>query len=126
MDLFGGTAESTFAGEVITAGEFTGAYVAKWLGLAEALTVPGHRVADLLGDVVAAVIAHAGHRCHLPAIYPADLTLALTMQAARLYERSRTPSGIADFGEVGIVRLSRFDADVETLLGPYLKLDGFC
>lgn len=48
------------------------------------------------------------------------IQLGLFMQAHRLLKRPSTPDGVAGFGpDLGIVRLSRFDPDIDLILGPY-------
>lgn len=53
------------------------------------------------------------------ALWGADAQLAVIMQAARLYKRRRSPEGVAGFGEMGVVRISRIDPDVAELLAAY-------
>ena len=46
--------------------------------------------------------------------------LGLFMQAHRLLKRPSTPDGVAGFGpDLGIVRISRFDPDIQLILGAY-------
>lgn len=47
------------------------------------------------------------------------ILLAIKMQAARFLRRQGTPEGIAQFGDVGVLRVSAFDADVKLLLMRY-------
>lgn len=44
---------------------------------------------------------------------------ACLVQASRLLKRRDSPEGVAGFGEFGVVRVTRVDADVEALLMPY-------
>jgi len=48
---------------------------------------------------------------------------ATILQAARLFTRLDSPLGVAGFGEMGAMRVSRFvDPDVETLLRPFRRI----
>jgi hypothetical protein len=42
--------------------------------------------------------------------------------AIRQFKRYDSPLGIAGFGDIGVVRVSRVDPDIESLLGPYRKI----
>jgi hypothetical protein len=54
---------------------------------------------------------------------PAAVTRAAVLQASRLFTRSDSPLGVAGFGEMGVMRVSRFlDPDVENLLNPYRRM----
>jgi hypothetical protein len=55
---------------------------------------------------------------------PAQISEANRMLAARLYRRKDSPQGVVGSAEWGMVRVSRFDPDVESLIGPYV-LPGF-
>jgi hypothetical protein len=48
------------------------------------------------------------------------LNLGLIMQAARLDKRSASPEGVAGVNDFGVVRISRYDPDIETMLAPFL------
>lgn len=45
-------------------------------------------------------------------------SLAITMQSARLWRRRDTPEGVVAFEDLGAIRVSRMDPDVETMLTP--------
>jgi len=54
---------------------------------------------------------------------PAAVEQATIMQASRLFTRFDSPLGVAGFGEVGVMRVSRFlDPDVQMMLQPYRRL----
>ena len=55
---------------------------------------------------------------------PAQIGEASRMLAARLYRRKDSPQGVIGNAEWGVARVSRFDPDVEALVGPYI-LPGF-
>lgn len=48
--------------------------------------------------------------------WPADVTTAALMQAARLFTRRRSPTGIQTYTETGAVYTPRWDPDIEKLL----------
>lgn len=51
---------------------------------------------------------------------PASVRRATVLQASRLFTRYDSPLGVAGFGEMGIMRVSRFaDPDVDFLLRPF-------
>lgn len=54
-----------------------------------------------------------------PAI-PDEIAQATLLLANRLYMRKDNPEGITGSAEWGVIRLSRWDPDVETLVGPYV------
>lgn len=59
-----------------------------------------------------------------PAV-PAAIKEACLLRAARLYRRKASPEGVAGFGDLGVVRVSRNDPDYESLIAPYvLESDG--
>lgn len=53
---------------------------------------------------------------------PTDVKQACNLLAIRQYKRYDSPLGVAGFGEIGVVRVSRVDPDIESLLGPYRKI----
>ena len=54
---------------------------------------------------------------------PEGVKQATILQAARIFTRLSSPLGIAGFGDMGVVRVSRFiDPDVEALLHPYRRM----
>ncbi|SCL43165.1 hypothetical protein GA0074692_6743 [Micromonospora pallida] len=58
-----------------------------------------------------------------PAV-PDEISRAALLLANRLYMRKDSPGGVVGSAEWGAVRLSRWDPDVEELVGPYV-LPGF-
>jgi hypothetical protein len=57
-----------------------------------------------------------------PAV-PASVKQATILHASRLFTRYDSPLGVAGFGDMGIMRVSRFaDPDVELLLRPFRRL----
>jgi hypothetical protein len=56
------------------------------------------------------------------AVTPQSIATATRLQAARLFKRSDSPLGVAGFGDMGAMRVSRYmDPDVELLLAPYRR-----
>lgn len=57
-----------------------------------------------------------------PAV-PAAVVQATRIMVSRIMKRQESPQGVAGFGEFGVVRISRIDPDVLSLLAPYRLLD---
>lgn len=53
---------------------------------------------------------------------PTDVKQACNLMAIRQFKRYDSPLGVAGFGEIGVVRVSRVDPDIESLLAPYRKV----
>lgn len=53
---------------------------------------------------------------------PVDVKQACNLLAIRQFKRYDSPLGVAGFGEIGVVRVSRVDPDIESLLAPYRKV----
>jgi hypothetical protein len=56
-----------------------------------------------------------------PAV-PDGVTQAAALLAARLYRRKDSPQGILGSADWGVIRVSRFDPDVESLIAPYILI----
>jgi hypothetical protein len=56
------------------------------------------------------------------AVIPTDVKQACNLLAIRQFKRYDSPLGVAGFGDIGVVRVSRVDPDIEALLGPYRKM----
>ena len=50
-----------------------------------------------------------------------DVRVALLMQVSRLLARRQTPNGIAQFGTELAMRVSRWDPDIDDMLGDYKR-----
>lgn len=72
----------------------------------------------LMDAMIAAVTAHVGEHYRSDVEDAGRIDLAVTMQVARLWRRRDTPEGIIAFDELGAVRVSRMDPDVQELLRP--------
>lgn len=54
---------------------------------------------------------------------PTSITQACVIQASRIFKRLDSPLGIAGFGDMGAMRVSRYlDPDVEQLVAPYRRM----
>jgi hypothetical protein len=53
---------------------------------------------------------------------PIDVKQACNLMAIRQFKRYDSPLGVAGFGDIGVVRVSRVDPDIESLLAPYRKV----
>lgn len=56
-----------------------------------------------------------------PAV-PAMVKQACRLQTARVLKRQESSLGVAGFGEFGVVRVSRIDPDIDSMLQPYKLL----
>jgi hypothetical protein len=56
------------------------------------------------------------------ATVPSAIKQATILMALRQFKRYDSPLGAAGFGDLGVVRVSRFDPDVEALIGPFKKV----
>jgi hypothetical protein len=55
---------------------------------------------------------------------PDQITQATLLRAHRIYSRRGSPEGVAGFGDMGVVRVGRYDPDYDSLIAPYV-LPGF-
>ncbi len=53
---------------------------------------------------------------------PVQIQQATLILASRLFERRNSPLGVAGFGDLGAVRVSKIDADIDNLIGPFKKV----
>lgn len=92
----------------------TAADVANWASF----PIPTGDELDLLESVVAAVTVQVARNYLVSTPMRDDERIAIIMQAAALWRRRLTPEGVLSFDELGAVRVSRLDPDVERLLRP--------
>lgn len=99
-----------------------------WLNLQ---TVPSEQAFDVYSEALDTALDLVESRINLPEgttdeDYPQRVRTAVILQAARLAKRSTTPTGVEGFdaGAV-VVRVGRFDPDIEQLLARYMRVDGF-
>jgi hypothetical protein len=56
---------------------------------------------------------------------PLVITQATVLQSSRIFSRLQSPLGVAGFGEMGVVRVTRaLDPDVAALVEPYRRIVG--
>jgi hypothetical protein len=53
---------------------------------------------------------------------PKAIKQATMLLSLRQFKRYDSPLGVAGFGDIGVVRVGRFDPDVESLVAPYRKV----
>jgi hypothetical protein len=53
---------------------------------------------------------------------PTAIKFATILLATRLFKRMDSPLGVAGFGDLGVVRVSRIDPDIDALIQPFKKL----
>lgn len=85
------------------------------------LSIADNNDDDAIADVVAAVNARVrefavSDRARGLEEWPADIVRGATMLAGRLHKRQGSPDGLAAFGDMGAVYVSRNDPDVALLL----------
>lgn len=73
---------------------------------------------ELLELVIAAVTEHVETHYEVADPLSDAQELAVILQCARMWKRRDTPEGIIAFDELGAVRISRLDPDVDMLLRP--------
>ena len=53
---------------------------------------------------------------------PTAIKFATVLLATRLFKRMDSPLGVAGFGDLGVVRVTRIDPDIDALIMPFKKL----
>ena len=53
---------------------------------------------------------------------PTAIKFATILLATRLFKRMDSPLGVAGFGDIGVIRVSRIDPDIDALIQPFKKL----
>lgn len=86
------------------------------------ITATDPETSAMLDEVVTATNALVLRRCRPGADAEPEVHTAALMQAARFYKRRGSPEGVAGFAELGAVRVSSFDGDIEGLLSPWLRV----
>lgn len=96
-------------------------------GIAGGLTVPynslkavGNYLFPLTTPVVEATVQIVGVFGF--SSVPTAIKQATVILASRIFKRNDSPLGVAGFGDLGVVRVSRLDPDVESLVAPYRKV----
>lgn len=106
-----------------------------WVSAADVATWANYQLmegdAEVMTAVIASVEASLAQGYDIPslpdppdaelsAVWP-DIAQAITMQAARLFGRRKTPEGVQGFGESFVYRVSNFDPDIAEALNAYRK-----
>jgi hypothetical protein len=53
---------------------------------------------------------------------PTVIKQATVILASRIFRRNDSPLGVMGFGDMGVVRVSRIDPDIDALIGPFKKI----
>jgi len=53
---------------------------------------------------------------------PIQIVQATVILGSRIFKRNDSPLGVAGFGEIGVIRVGRFDPDVEAMIMPFKKV----
>ena len=53
---------------------------------------------------------------------PVAIEQATVLLASRIFKRNDSPGGVMGFGDIGVVRVSRIDPDIDRLIMPYKKM----
>lgn len=53
---------------------------------------------------------------------PTAIKQATVLLASRIFKRNDSPLGVAGFGDLGVVRVSRLDPDIDAMIAPYKKV----
>lgn len=72
---------------------------------------------DPQGEAAVKVTAQFGFGTAIPA----DVQQACVLMSLRQYSRYNSPLGVAGFGDMGAVRVSRIDPDIQSMLAPYRR-----
>lgn len=51
-----------------------------------------------------------------------DLVQAITLLTGRYMARRNSPDGLLNMGELGVMRMTTIDRDVQSLVGPHLRI----
>jgi len=102
-------------------------------GILDGLTVPRTRIRAVGDYLFPTLNANYGEEAlvQLTAIYgwpavPEPITQAVIIQASRIFKRYDSPLGVAGFGDLGAIRVTRaLDPDVAQLVEPYRRMRMF-
>ena len=53
---------------------------------------------------------------------PTAIRQATVILSSRIFRRNDSPLGVMGFGDMGVVRVSRIDPDIDSLISPYKKI----
>ena len=102
-------------------------------GILDGLTVPFTRIRAVGDFLFPTLNANFGLEAlvQLTAVYgwpsvPEPITQAVIIQASRIFKRYDSPLGVAGFGDLGAIRVTRaLDPDVAQLVEPYRRMRMF-
>jgi hypothetical protein len=102
-------------------------------GILDGLTVPYTRIRAVGDFLFPTLNANFGSEAlvQLTAVYgwpsvPEPITQAVIIQASRIFKRYDSPLGVAGFGDLGAIRVTRaLDPDVAQLVEPYRRMRMF-
>ena len=102
-------------------------------GILDGLTVPFTRIRAVGDYLFPTLNANFGLEAlvQLTAVYgwpsvPEPITQAVIIQASRIFKRYDSPLGVAGFGDLGAIRVTRaLDPDVAQLVEPYRRMRMF-
>jgi hypothetical protein len=102
-------------------------------GILDGLTVPYTRIRAVGDYLFPTLNANFGSEAlvQLTAVYgwpsvPEPITQAVIIQASRIFKRYDSPLGVAGFGDLGAIRVTRaLDPDVAQLVEPYRRMRMF-
>jgi hypothetical protein len=102
-------------------------------GILDGLTVPYTRIRAVGDYLFPTLNANFGLEAlvQLTAVYgwpsvPEPITQAVIIQASRIFKRYDSPLGVAGFGDLGAIRVTRaLDPDVAQLVEPYRRMRMF-
>jgi hypothetical protein len=72
---------------------------------------------DPFGETAVRITAQFGFGTAIPV----DVQQACVLMSLRQYSRYNSPLGVAGFGDMGAVRVSRIDPDIQSMLAPYRR-----
>lgn len=55
-------------------------------------------------------------------VRPIAIEQATVLLASRIFKRNDSPGGVMGFADIGVIRVSRIDPDIDRLIQPYKKL----
>lgn len=102
----------------------TGADVREWM-VSNAFGVDGEDAAvlDAVTSTAKAVLSSRLDSARMPtntALCPESVALAVKIRAASLYTRRMSAAGVISVSDDTVIRVGRFDSDVDACIAPYL------
>lgn len=93
-------------------------------GIAGGIVTPYNRIRAIddlyfpenMGEATVQVVGTFGFSA-----VPTEIKQAAVLLASRIFKRNDSPLGVAGFGDLGAIRVSRVDPDIDAMLAPYKK-----